>query len=78
MDRRLALGPAETAKALGISENTLRHWMRERGLPYSRIGGRILIRVDELLKWVSSHREQPGEEPESQVSSILDAVRSVI
>ena len=40
---RLALRPAEAARALGIGERTLRKWMRELDLPYARLDGVVLI-----------------------------------
>ena len=61
---RLTLGPGEAARALGVSENTLRRWMREERLPYARVGGRILIRVDRLLDWIDVHQEDHAQELE--------------
>lgn len=58
LDERLALGPREAAAALGVSPSWLRRAMREHGLPYSRVAGRILIRRDELLRWLEAHRER--------------------
>ena len=58
---RLTLGPKEAARALGVCDNTVRRWMREGGLPYSRYGGRVLIRVDRLLDWIDQHEENPRE-----------------
>ena len=57
----LALSPDEAAKALGCSDSTMRMYMREEGLPYARVRGRVYIRVDELLAWLEQRREIPGE-----------------
>ena len=51
---RLALRPGEAAEALGISERTLRKWMRDDGLPYMRLDGVVLIPRGELEAWIQS------------------------
>ena len=53
LTRRLALRPREAAEALGVSERTLRAWMRDEGLPYLRVGGAVRIPVAELGKWMA-------------------------
>lgn len=50
---RLALRPAEAAKALGICERTLRSWMQNEALPYLRLGGSVLIPVGDLRAWMA-------------------------
>ena len=50
---RLALRPAEVAKALGIDDRTLRRWQRDEGLPFARVGGAVLFPVDELRAWLA-------------------------
>jgi excisionase family DNA binding protein len=49
---RLALRPKEAAEALGVSEKTLRKWMRNEGLPYFRLDGAVCIPVTELRGWM--------------------------
>ena len=51
---RLALRPKEAAEALGVSEKTLRKWMRDEGLPYLKPDGAVLIPRQELLEWMGS------------------------
>ena len=59
---RLALRPVEAASALGISERTLRTWMRDEGFPFFRVdNGVVCIPVADLREWMadrveSSHR----------------------
>ncbi len=50
---RLALRPNEAARALGISERTLRKWRRDEGLPYVHLDGSVLIPVTELERWMA-------------------------
>ena len=71
---RLALGPKEAAASIGVSETTLRRWMVEEHLPYARIRGRILIRVDKLLAWLDEREERPGIEV-ADIVSLVEAVR---
>jgi excisionase family DNA binding protein len=51
---RLALRPKEAAEALGISERTLRDWMRNEGLPYAHVGNVVLIPSAALVDWLRS------------------------
>ena len=74
---RLTLSPAEVSAQLGVGETTLRAWMREEGLPYYRIRGKILIRVDELLEWIGKHREFSGPETAERVDKIISGLRVV-
>ncbi len=53
LDTRLALRPAEAAEALGISDRTLRKWMRDEGLPYFRLHGAVCIPVAPLQQWMA-------------------------
>lgn len=50
IDNRLTLGLRETADLLGISETTVRKMVRDKKLPSSRIGKRVLIPRSEVLK----------------------------
>ena len=45
-------GGAEAAQALGVSERTLRKWMRDGGLPYLRRDGIVLIPRAGLEDWL--------------------------
>jgi excisionase family DNA binding protein len=47
---RLALSPAEAARALGVSERHLRSILGE--LPHTHLGNRIVIPVDSLREWL--------------------------
>ena len=50
---RLALRPKEAAEALGVSDRTLRKWMRDEGLPYFRVDGAVRIPVGKLEEWIA-------------------------
>ena len=58
---RLALKPREAAESLGVSERTLRKWMRDLGLPYARLDGVVLIPRARLEKWIEEHLTTDGE-----------------
>ncbi len=51
---RLALRPREVAEAVGVSEKTLRKWMRDDGLPYLRLDGVVLIPCGQLEAWMAA------------------------
>ena len=50
---RIALRPKEAAEALGVSDRTLRTWMRDEELPYLRIDRGILIPIADLKEWIN-------------------------
>ena len=54
---RLALSVAEAALVLGISERTMRSILSR--VPHIRLGGRVLIPVDELRAWLRRESEAP-------------------
>jgi excisionase family DNA binding protein len=54
---RMALRPTEVAKTLGVSDRTLRKWMRDEGLPSFRLGSVLRIRVSDLEKWIDERIE---------------------
>ena len=59
---RIALSPPEAAASIGVSESWLREQMRHGGLPYSRIGGRVLIQPRKLAEWLDRHEEASIDE----------------
>lgn len=60
---RLALRHREAAKALGVSERTLRAWAKNGRVPYVRIGGRVLYPVEELQAWLRREAALQKETP---------------
>ena len=70
---RLALRPREAAAALGLSDRTLRKWMREEGLPYLRVGGVVLIPRGQLEEWMVGRVEWEGRS-DALASEILDGI----
>ena len=56
----LALRPKEAARALGISERTLRQMLPE--LPHFRVGGVVLLPVEELREWLRTQAAQEGKQ----------------
>ena len=65
----------DVAERLGVAERTVLHWVRDRGLPASRIGGQYRFNRAEVLEWAASRklafppdlfhegREEPDELP---------------
>lgn len=53
LNTRIALRPREAAEALGVSDRTLRTWMRDEELPYLRIDRGILIPIADLKEWIN-------------------------
>ena len=50
---RLALRPAETARALGISARLLWSWTNQNRIPHLRIGKRVVYTTDLLREWLA-------------------------
>ena len=71
LSSRVALRPKEAATALGVSERTLRRWMRDRSLPYLRPDRGILIPVAGLMEWLA---EQVSRE--SATDDLVDEILS--
>jgi excisionase family DNA binding protein len=69
---RLALRPAEAARALGISERTLRSLLPQ--LPVVRAGGAVLIPVDALRGWLRD-RARNGQDEVNE--AVRDALKKV-
>ena len=74
---RVALSPKEAAQAIGVSSSTLRRYMVQEGLPYSRVNGRVFLRIDRILAWLDEHEERPGQELERVLSLAGQACREV-
>lgn len=51
---KLALSPLEAAQAIGISRNKMYDLLKTDSFPCKRIGGRIVIPVDALKKWLEN------------------------
>ncbi len=66
---RLALRPREAAYALGISERTLRQILPE--LPHLRVGGVVLLAVEELRVWLRTQAAMEGSPAAAVAAEIL-------
>ena len=51
---RLALSPSEAALAIGISRNKMYDLLKTDGFPCKHIGGRIVIPVEALKRWLEN------------------------
>jgi excisionase family DNA binding protein len=68
---RLALRPKEAAEALGVSERTVRNWMRDEELPFFRLNGVVLIQRSALEKWMGE-RESCTASADALADEILE------
>ena len=66
---RLGLRPAEVAKALGLSERTIREVLPE--IPHLRIGTAIVIPIDALREWLNDQAKAGKGRVDAAVDDIL-------
>jgi excisionase family DNA binding protein len=52
----LSVSPARAAELLDVSKTTIRLMLRDGRLPFSRIGRRIVIQLDDLKALLASTR----------------------
>ena len=74
LEGRLALGIADAARALGISERHLRAHLSE--IPHVRIGGRLVFPVEVLKSWLSALAHQEQGRVDRMVNEMLESIRS--
>ena len=74
LEGRLALGIAEAARALGISERHLRAHLSE--IPHVRIGGRVVFPVEALKSWLTAQAHQEQARADRVVNEIMESFRS--
>jgi hypothetical protein len=71
MQHPTSIGEREVAKITGLAVQTLRNYRFQRkGFPYSKVGGSVRYRLDDILGFMESHKIQTSEGisglPESQ------------
>jgi excisionase family DNA binding protein len=66
---RLALSVAEAARVLGVSKRHLESLLPE--LPHVRLGGRLVIPVGPLRKWLEKHCEIEERRIDKAVDEVL-------
>lgn len=69
LEDRLALRPAEAARALGIGERTLRTLLPR--LPHIRLDGAVLIPVRELERWLREQAAAQAAMREERVERVV-------
>ena len=57
--RRLSV--EEAAPILGVSVFTVRKLIRQRAVPYYRVGRRVVLDPDDLERYLRQHRVEPRE-----------------
>jgi excisionase family DNA binding protein len=56
----LLLTERQAAQAMGITPRTLYSMRQTAGLPFVRVGARILYRPADLAEWIESRTERQG------------------
>lgn len=56
-DRLLSL--PEAASRLGVSRHTMRAWIRQRRLPFVRLGRRVLLHPRDVENFIEANRVEP-------------------
>ncbi len=67
---RLALRPREAARALGLSERSLRDLLPQ--LPVVRTRRAVLIPVDALREWLLSHAQSDRDKAKKVAREVLE------
>ena len=66
------------ARRLKRDTRTVRRWMNEpNGLPFTRIGNRILIHIPTASEWIRSRMRKPNPKREQRKRSSAAESRSV-
>jgi len=65
---RLALRPHAGAAACGVCPRTFANWMKISSFPVLRIGGVVLIPVDQLREWLADRLAAGEVSSESEVT----------
>jgi len=74
---RIALRPKEAAEALGVSDRTLRKWMKDEDLPFLRVAGVVLVPTAGLEEWLverATREHRADELADEIVDGILNTV----
>jgi excisionase family DNA binding protein len=50
------LSVEETAKAIGVSPHTVRAWLRQRRIPYLKLGRRVLMDQADVQRFLDANR----------------------
>lgn len=56
--QRTTLSVKETSALLGVSTKLVYQLVREKNIPFVRIAGRILFKVDSIDRWLSKQEEE--------------------
>jgi len=72
LNARLALRPAEAARALGLSERSLRQMLAQ--IPHLRAGSAVLIPVDSLRDWLRERAQVHQQQTNATVREIVESL----
>ena len=76
LDSRLALRPAEAARALGISERTFRSLLPR--IPHIRLDGAVLIPRKALEVWLDEKASVPADRSKEIAEELTRAIRGSV
>ncbi len=71
---RITVNIGELATATGRAESTVRLWMRDHGLPYSRIGGCVMIHLGQFEQWLLTHQQGGAGDDGAEIDQIVEDV----
>ena len=63
---RLTLSVREVAEALGASQASIWRWIKQRELPATKVGGRVLIPRDALRRRLEQSNQQDSIHGENE------------
>ena len=66
-EKRICLSVAEAARLCRVSRPTMSNWTRIPGFPCARIGGRVLIPIAGLERWLDHQANQSDAAPGTTV-----------
>ena len=59
---RVMLSVVQSSKRVGVSPHTIRAWMRERRVPFYRLGRRVLLAEDDVDNLITQSRVEAIKE----------------
>jgi len=60
---KIGLSPRELGHVLGLSEVVLSELRRKgEGPPFTKLGGRVIYRADDVEKWLAKHKPSKWDE----------------
>src|SRR5438045_1356193 len=81
--KRMQLTTRETCQVLGVTETTIKRWIKQMGLPAHHVAGQYRFNRTEVLEWATAHQikvsleifdqDEAEDEPAPSLADALDA-----